>query len=98
MEKIKLTIEVEIPRNEWGPMLICDDPEHWPLVGYSFLIQRALMKRLGFSEEIMRLLEREARKFSKETGKGWYHTLVNLAQDWAEKTLAKEEEHEDQDY
>jgi len=71
--------------------LICDDPEHWPLVGYGFLIRRALAERLGFSDDIMQLLERKAKELSKTEGESWYHVLVNLAQSWAEERLRKEE-------
>jgi len=89
VEKIKLTIEVEIPRTEWGPMLTCDDPEHWPLVGYGFVIQRALMERLGFSEDILRHLKERAKELAKIRKEGWYHIFVNLAQDWAEEKLER---------
>jgi len=85
---MKITIEVEIDENELGEILICDDPEHFPLVHYGFIIQGKLAEILGYDSKVKEELKRKAREtIEKPDAIHFYSRLTELAQEWAIERL-----------
>lgn len=88
--EIELALKVKVETKDLGAMLTCDDPEGHPLVGYGFAVQEALMKKLGWTEEVSKELMKQAKAEVK--GFPWYTRWVQLAQEWALKRLEEVKE------
>ena len=95
---IKFNVEIEIPIEEIGETLICDDSESFPLCGYGYIIQEELYKILGWTKKISDGLEAEAfEEIDDEQCKKvvedeleydtYYQKWIEKAQEWVEEKL-----------
>ena len=97
---VKLNMIIEIPIDEIGETLVCDDSESYPLCGYGYIIQEELYKMLGWTKKISDRLKAEtSEKIDKEQSKKingneleydtYYQKQIEKAQQWAEDKLEK---------
>ena len=81
-------MKIEIPIDEIGETLICDDSESYPLCGYGYDIQRELHKMLDWNGEISKRFDREAWKESEDINSDDHYTKwAEKAQEWAEEKI-----------
>lgn len=96
---ITLNMKIEIPIDEIGETLICDDSKSYPLSGYGYDIQKELYKILGGNQEIAKRLEsealiemnNEARRKSNDDLEvdGYYLKYIEKVQRWAEEKIGE---------
>lgn len=95
---IKFNVEIEIPIEEIGETLVCDDSESFPLCGYGYIVQEELYKILRWTKKISEGLEAEAleeidNEQPEEINEDeleydtYYQKWVEKAQQWAEEKL-----------
>ena len=80
-------MKIEIPIDEIGETLICDDSESYPLGGYGYVIQQELYNVLSWNKDISKRLEKES--WSESNEDTWYEKWAEKAQEWAEEKIKK---------
>lgn len=80
---VKLTLTVDVDLKDVGEMLIADDPELHPLVGHGFDVQAALMEKLGWTDDLQKVLY--------VSGDSWQRNAARV-QAWAMSMLGLDPE------
>ena len=83
-QPIRITLTVEVPPHTLGDMLLCDDPEGYPLATYGLAVREALARRVGWNEET----EGRCKEFFKGiVGKEWKALWPQYVQAYAQSKL-----------
>lgn len=86
MDKDTLTIELKIPVQKLGGILLASEPTSYTLIRLGLDVQRAIQERLGWSAEVESQLEAQTRR-----GPVGYRELLDIAQHWAEEQVKEGE-------
>ena len=87
MKDIEIKLTVSVAGKDIGPLLICDDPEGYPLAGYGLPVQAALKSKLGWTDKI-------EKELMNKSGIGNFvsdKVLEELAGKWAEEQMKNKE-------
>jgi hypothetical protein len=85
MEYAEVTVKVKIPVGDWGPLLVADDSECYPIVHYGPEVTSRFREMLGWNKEIADQLARQAGRESFLAD--WYQRWEELAQEWAMRKM-----------